>query len=733
MYVWPDDSGLEAFQFNGTKFNTTPLDTSSIIAPNGNSGGVLTLSANGGTPGTGIVWSSMPLSADGDHGTHQGVLRAFDADDLSNELWDSTINASRDNMGLWPKYSPPTVLNGKVYMASFSNFLNVYGVLPPTPDFTIRTSPSTQTIASGTSTSYVLSLSAANGFSGTVTLGVSGLPATAAGTFSPSSIAPGASSTLTVTTGSSTPAADWTLTITGTSGSLSHTATVTLSVTNFTVKASPSSQTIVSGGSTSYVLNVGDANGFGGTVSLSVSGLPSGASGSFSPSAIPTGASSTLTVTTGTSTPAGDATVTITGTSGSLSHTATVTLSVTDFTMKATPSAETIAAGGSTTYALSVGAVNGFSGAVSLSASGLPGGATGKFGPSTIAPGTNSTLTVTTGASTPAGDATVTITGTSGGLSHTASVTFTVTPSGAGAPSLSISPAALNFSGVIVNQQSPSQAVTLSVAYGAVSLQGVDVSSSAFVLSNQCAADLAAGAQCSLSLFFQPATLGTATGTITIRDDTAGSPHVVQLQGQGSHFVLQPSTGSGQVVAAGQSANFSLGLQSLAATNETVSVSCSVAPPLSACTLSQSSFPLTGSVQTLTVTVPTTARSQLPRLRAPIGPAPQFPWQIASRIAFSFGVFGTIFLVLVFFGPNSFASSPSLRLRHALSAALLMAVATAMISCAGGTTVGGGGTPQAGGVGGTGTPGGPYLVTITGTSSNPANPPQTVQLPFTAN
>ena len=151
--------------------------------------------------------------------------------------------------------------------------------------------------------------------------------------------------------------------------------------------------------------------------------------------------------------------------------------------------------------------MNGFSGAVTLNVSGLPAGTAGAFTPSSIGPGTNSTLTVTTAASTPAGDATVTITGTSGGLSHTASVIFTVAGSGAGAPSLSISPTALDFAGVIVNQQSPSQTVTLSAANAAVNLQGVDLSSSAFVLNNQCATDLAAGAQCSISVFFQPATL----------------------------------------------------------------------------------------------------------------------------------------------------------------------------------------------------------------------------------
>ncbi|HEY2547600.1 MAG TPA: hypothetical protein VGI46_16130, partial [Candidatus Acidoferrum sp.] len=74
---------------------------------------------------------------------------------------------------------------------------------------------------------------------------------------------------------------------------------------------------------------VGALSGFSGSVSLSVSGLPTGATGTFSPTSISPGASSTLTVTTGTTTPAGSPTVTVTGTSGTLSHTATVTLTVT--------------------------------------------------------------------------------------------------------------------------------------------------------------------------------------------------------------------------------------------------------------------------------------------------------------------------------------------------------------------------------------------------------------------
>src|SRR6516162_483620 len=138
MYVWPSNIGLQAYEFNGSTFNTNPISQSTIVAPLGMSGGVLALSANGSTPGTGIVWSSMPFNEDGDWGTHQGVLRAFDADNLTTELWDSQMNAARDAMGLWPKYSAPVVDSGKVYLGSISNVENsisnvvyvyVYGLL----------------------------------------------------------------------------------------------------------------------------------------------------------------------------------------------------------------------------------------------------------------------------------------------------------------------------------------------------------------------------------------------------------------------------------------------------------------------------------------------------------------------------------------------------------------------------------------------------------------------------
>src|SRR5439155_20672553 len=68
----------------------------------------------------------------------------------------------------------------------------------------------------------------------------------------------------------------------------------------FTLSASPSSRSVAPGGPTSYSVTISPTGGFSGLVTLSVSGLPSGAHGNFTPN--PTTASSTLSVTTSTST-----------------------------------------------------------------------------------------------------------------------------------------------------------------------------------------------------------------------------------------------------------------------------------------------------------------------------------------------------------------------------------------------------------------------------------------------
>lgn len=97
-----------------------------------------------------------------------------------------------------------------------------------------------------------------------------------------------------------------------------------------------------------------------------------------------------------------------------------------DFEIAVSPGSRTIIQGESADYTVNVNALNGFTGKVNLTASGLPDGTTAVFNPSEILPGSESLLTLTTSTTTPAGTYTVTVTGTSGELTHSATLTLTV-------------------------------------------------------------------------------------------------------------------------------------------------------------------------------------------------------------------------------------------------------------------------------------------------------------------
>jgi len=209
---------------------------------------------------------------------------------------------------------------------------------PPTrtitvqPDFSLSASPSSRSIVQGGGTTYTATVTAGMGFSGIVSLNVSGLPAGASASFTPASISTSGSSTLSVATSSTTSPGSYPLTITATSGALNHTAGVTLVVSaisaDFSISATPSSATVAGNSSVKYTVTITPVSGFSGSVGLSVSGLPRRTSASFSPASISTSGSSTLTVSTKRNSQTGTFTLTIQGTSGTLTHTKQVTLTV---------------------------------------------------------------------------------------------------------------------------------------------------------------------------------------------------------------------------------------------------------------------------------------------------------------------------------------------------------------------------------------------------------------------
>jgi outer membrane protein assembly factor BamB len=141
-FVWGENDVLRGFLFNPTTglLTTTPFATSTMTAPVTNNngampGGFVSISAKGTT--NGIVWASTPYNGDATNHVVQGVLYAFNADTLTL-LWSDKTNDARDEIGLFSKYCPPMVANGKVYVPNFgalgttngSGSLVVYGLLP---------------------------------------------------------------------------------------------------------------------------------------------------------------------------------------------------------------------------------------------------------------------------------------------------------------------------------------------------------------------------------------------------------------------------------------------------------------------------------------------------------------------------------------------------------------------------------------------------------------------------
>jgi hypothetical protein len=194
---------------------------------------------------------------------------------------------------------------------------------------------------------------------------------------------------------------------------------------SFSLSATPNSLNVVAGNSSSSTIAVIPQNGFSGSVSLSASGLPAGATVSFNPNG--TTSTSMATFAVSASAAPGTFTVTVKGVSGNLSSSTTVSLTVTatpDFTLAASPTSLSIKRGATGSATISIVPSNGFSGAVTISASGLRKGVSASFSPNPTI--NSSTLTLATSNKTNIGTFTVTISGVFAGLSHVTNISVSV-------------------------------------------------------------------------------------------------------------------------------------------------------------------------------------------------------------------------------------------------------------------------------------------------------------------
>ncbi|MGA2461444.1 MAG: CFI-box-CTERM domain-containing protein [Candidatus Bathyarchaeia archaeon] len=358
--------------------------------------------------------------------------------------------------------------SGNVWVAENANSANKIGrvqVIPNSFQVTV-TSASTQTVTQGQSATFTVSVSLVSGAASSVQLSVNA-PSGLTDNFNPASGTPTSgtpfTSTLTIFTSSTTTPQSYPMTITGTGGGQTNTAQITLIVNQVTTSVSSSSTsgvasdfqisvvgsdtaTVLEGSSATYGLDVAQVSGTAGTVTLSPSGLPTGATASFNPASNAPNFGSTLTVSTILGVTIGTFPITITASGESTSHTVTVTLvtqpQLRDFTLSFTRNSEPITSasfvqGARVDILVTVNAYGVFNSPVTLAGAFSPSdpSLTAAFSPSSVTPPLGgyavSTLEIVAQRGTPGNtyQFTVTATDTTGKVSpKTYQITISISP-----------------------------------------------------------------------------------------------------------------------------------------------------------------------------------------------------------------------------------------------------------------------------------------------------------------
>lgn len=318
----------------------------------------------------------------------------------------------------------------------------------------------------------------------------------------------------------------------------------------------------------------------------------------------------------------------------------------------------------------------------------------------------------TCGASVPAAASctiSVTFTPTLAGT-RTGSITFNddaaasphiISLSGSGAaPGASLAPSTLTFSGTILGTTSASQTTTLTNnGTTSLTIQNIQVSGD-FAQTNNCPGTLPAANSCTVTVTFTPTASGTRSGTLTITDNAAASPHTVALSGSGSDFTLAAGIPS-VTVKAGVTATYSVSVAPAGgAFSSAIALACTGAPARTSCSVSPASVTPGSNPAAVTVTITTTGVSAA---ALPLAPAGQTPVSAALWMQLQgLGLFG----VVLASSKRTQKRLPMLVLIAVIAMALLF-----MCACAGGTGI-------AAQQGQTGTASGTYSITVTGTSGS---------------
>lgn len=152
LFVHGENNSIHVFSKGGGHFGVNPIARGTTIAslgtssPGGMPGGILSLSANGGSDA--ILWANeaagnVPYDPGANLAPTPNVLRAYDVSTAGTgtlwPIWDSEAEPN-DRVGAATKFAPPLVANGRVYQATYDNRIVVYGLgaSSPTPTRDIR-------------------------------------------------------------------------------------------------------------------------------------------------------------------------------------------------------------------------------------------------------------------------------------------------------------------------------------------------------------------------------------------------------------------------------------------------------------------------------------------------------------------------------------------------------------------------------------------------------------------
>ncbi|HEY3704040.1 MAG TPA: choice-of-anchor D domain-containing protein [Terracidiphilus sp.] len=234
-------------------------------------------------------------------------------------------------------------------------------------------------------------------------------------------------------------------------------------------------------------------------------------------------------------------------------------------------------------------------------------------------------------------------------------------------------PAQVSFPTAGVGTTSSAITVTLTNTSPSVALSqfALTTSSSFRIASTTCVASLAANAQCTANVVFTPAVAGSILGTLSITATELPASLVVPLSGTGYDFTSTMSGSPSQTVSSGQTASYTLAVESRVGSGSTFTFQCGALPQYAACAFNPSSLSIAANVPGQVVVQVTTSQNSA-----------ELEWPAWRRavVPVSFG-FGLLLVPLAW------------RRRRGLWLAMLLALCVGAVASCAGAGGGGGSTP----------------------------------------